>query len=164
MNAKLIVVALSGLLGIAPVLRAADPAPPTPTHADAPAPAASDQSDKSSEDDLAKKILNPVADLISVPFQYNMDFNIGPNNAKRQILNIQPVIPITLNTDWNLIVRTIVPLIQLDSVAPGVDSMKGLGDITQSFFLSPKKSQDGWILGVGPVFLWPSGTDGLSGR
>src|SRR5436190_15098059 len=53
----------------------------------------------SDEDDLAKKTLNPVADLISVPFQYNMDFNIGPKDAKRQILNIQPVIPITLTPD-----------------------------------------------------------------
>src|SRR3954452_9517028 len=87
-------------------------------------------------DDLAKKTLNPVADLISVPFQYNMDFNLGPKDATRQILNIQPVIPISLNRDWNLITRTIVPLIQLDSVADGVDSRSGLGDITQSFFFS----------------------------
>src|SRR3954464_5128659 len=82
-------------------------------------------------DDLAKKLLNPVADLISVPFQYNMDFNLGPKDATRQILNIQPVIPITLNKDWNLITRTIVPLVDVDSVADGVDSHRGLGDITQ---------------------------------
>jgi hypothetical protein len=117
-----------------------------------------------SEAELAKKTLNPVADLISVPFQYNADYNIGPKDATRQILNIQPVVPVMLNQDWNLIVRTILPVVDIDSVAPGVDSMSGIGDITQSFFLSPKQPVDGWILGAGPVFLWPSGTDGLSGR
>jgi hypothetical protein len=114
---------------------------------------------------LANQTLNPVADLISVPFQYNLDFNIGPKDATKQTLNIQPVIPISLNENWNLITRTIVPLIHIDSVADGVDSKDGLGDTTQSFFLSPKEpTAGGWIWGAGPVFYWPTGTDGLSGR
>jgi hypothetical protein len=117
-----------------------------------------------SQAELAKKLLNPVADLISVPFQYNMAYNIGPKDATAQVLNIQPVIPIHLNQDWNLITRTILPVENIQSVAPGVDSMSGIGDITQSFFLSPVKPVNGWILGAGPVFLWPSGTDGFSGR
>ena len=117
-----------------------------------------------SEAELAKKLLNPVADLISLPFQYNMAYNIGPKDATAQVLNIQPVIPIHLNQDWNLITRTILPVVNVQSVAPGVDSMSGIGDITQSFFLSPVQPVHGWILGAGPVFLWPSGTDGLSGR
>ncbi len=121
-----------------------------------------ESSDSAAE--LAKKILNPVADLISVPFQYNADYNIGPKDATRQVLNIQPVVPISISQDYNLIVRTILPVIDIDSVAPGVDSMNGIGDITQSFFISPKQPVNGWIIGVGPVFLWPSGTDGLSGR
>ena len=122
-------------------------------------------SEEESDADLANKTLNPVADLISVPFQYNADFNIGPKDATRQVLNIQPVIPIALNQDWNLITRTIVPLIHIDSVANGVDSKSGLGDITQSFFFSPKKpTANGWTWGVGPVFYWPTGTDGLSAR
>jgi len=74
-------------------------------------------------------------------------------------LNFQPVIPITLNDDWNLITRTIVPTIYLEATAPGVSSKFGLGDITQSFFLSPKEPVAGWILGGGPAMLYPSATD-----
>ncbi len=120
----------------------------------APPPAASD-----SEAELAKKTLNPVANLISVPFQYNADFGIGPHNASRSTLNIQPVIPVTLTPDWNLIIRTIVPVIYAASPADGVSSNWGLGDTTQSFFFSPVQPIGGWILGVGPAFLWPTGTD-----
>jgi len=107
---------------------------------------------------LAKKTLNPVSDLISIPFQYNADFNIGPNGATRSLLNIQPVIPISISENFNLIVRTIIPVIYIDSVADGVSSQTGLGDINQSFFLSPKAKIGGWILGAGPAVLWPSAT------
>lgn len=113
--------------------------------------------------DLAKKLANPVASLISVPLQYNVDFGIGPRNAQRHTLNIQPVIPFALNDDWNLITRTIIPLVCADSPAEGVPSRYGAGDINQSFFFSPKEPFHGWIWGAGPVFLWPSATDDLLG-
>jgi hypothetical protein len=153
----------SAVLALGGIARASEPFMllDNPTSAGA-APSGEGASDSAAE--LAKKTLNPVADLISVPFQYNADFNIGPKDATRSTLNIQPVIPIGLNEDWNLIVRTILPVINIDSVADGVDSKNGIGDVTQSFFLSPKKPVDGWILGAGPAFLWPTGTDGLSGR
>jgi len=110
--------------------------------------------------DLAKKLSNPVANLISVPFQFNYDEPFGPKDANKWTLNVQPVLPLTLNDDWNLIVRTILPVVYQESVADGVDSTFGLGDTTQSFFFSPKApTADGWIWGVGPVFLWPTGTD-----
>jgi hypothetical protein len=116
--------------------------------------------DSTNEADLAKKLQNPVAALISVPFQYNLDLGQGPKNAARQTLNVQPVIPISLNEKWNLIVRTIVPVVYADSTATGVPYAFGLGDTTQSFFFSPKApTPRGWIWGVGPVFLWPTGTD-----
>jgi hypothetical protein len=108
--------------------------------------------------ELAKKLANPVASLISVPFQFNFDNGYGPKDADRWTLNIQPVIPFSINDDWNLITRTIVPVIYQESVAPGVDTEFGLGDVLQSFFLSPKDPIDGWILGAGPVALWPTGT------
>lgn len=113
--------------------------------------------------DLAQKLQNPVADLISVPLQFNYDAGLGPNDTDRLILNIQPVIPITLNDDWSLISRTILPVIYREATAPGLDSDFGLGDVVQSFFFSPKKPVGGWILGVGPVALLPTATDSALG-
>jgi len=113
-----------------------------------------------SDTELAKKLSNPVAAMISIPFQFNYDTGFGPKDAYKLTLNVQPVIPITLNDDWNLIIRTIVPVAYLDSVADGADSAFGLGDTVQSWFFSPKApTAGGWIWGVGPVFLWPTATD-----
>jgi len=109
-----------------------------------------------SNEELAKKTLNPVADLISMPLQYNQDYGIGPADAMKTYLNIQPVIPVGLNQDWNLIIRTIIPLIDMESAGPGLKDTSGMGDITQSFFFSPKLPVDGWIVGAGPVFLYPT--------
>jgi len=108
--------------------------------------------------ELAKKLQNPVADLISVPIQFNWDEGIGPKDAGRLLVNIQPVLPFELNEDWNLISRTILPVIYQESIADGVSSDFGLGDTTQSFFFSPKEPVGGWILGFGPVLYLPTGT------
>jgi hypothetical protein len=113
--------------------------------------------------ELAKQLQNPVASLISVPFQNNFDFNLGPNgDGFKYTLNFQPVIPLSINKDYNLIIRTILPIISQDDVIPGT-SQSGLGDIVQSFFFSPKKPVGGLILGFGPVFLYPSATNALLG-
>lgn len=112
---------------------------------------------------LAMQLSNPVAALISVPLQSNWDFGIGSKDAYQYKLNIQPVIPITLNSEWNLISRTILPVIDAESPYPGVDSASGLGDTTQSFFFSPQKPMDGLIWGAGPILLIPTATDDLLG-
>ena len=113
-----------------------------------------------SDVDLAKKLSNPVASMISVPFQFNWDTGIGPKDADRVVLNVQPVFPFPLNEDWNLISRTILQISYLDSTADGVDSAFGLGDTVQSFFFSPKEpTTSGWITGVGPVLLLPTATE-----
>jgi hypothetical protein len=113
--------------------------------------------------ELAKKLANPVASLISVPLQYNYDDGFGPGgNGSKSVLNVQPVIPFSMGDDWNLITRTIIPLIDQQDIPPGVDK-SGVGDITQSFFFSPKKPVSGWILAAGPVFLYPAATDDLLG-
>ena len=111
------------------------------------------------EADLAKQLSNPVASLISVPFQLNYDENIGPDDAgSRILLNIQPVVPISLNASTNLISRTIVPLAWNDDIGGSNDS--GIGDILQSFFFSPKEPTNGGLIwGVGPVFLLPTASD-----
>jgi hypothetical protein len=110
------------------------------------------------EAELAKKLQNPVADLISVPLQSNLDFTYQDSKTTRYTLNVQPVIPISITEDWNVITRTILPVIDANSQVPGADDNSGLGDTTQSFFFSPKEPVRGWILGAGPVLYYPTAT------
>jgi hypothetical protein len=118
-----------------------------------------------SADELAKQLSNPIASLISVPMQLNYDDGIGPtNDGHRTFLNVQPVIPVSIGEHWNMISRTIVPVIDQHDVFPGAGSQFGLGDVVQSLFFSPKAlTASGWTWGVGPVFLIPTATDDLLG-
>jgi len=115
-----------------------------------------------STEDLAKKTQNPVADLISVPFQNNFNFNAGPNERNVYVLNVQPVIPIHVTRDWNLITRIITPIVNVPELAPGAGSASGLGDINPTFFLSPANDKE-FIWGVGPTFTFPTASDDLLG-
>jgi hypothetical protein len=124
---------------------------------------ATDSTDAKAEE-LAKETQNPVAKLISVPFQNNFNFNIGPNHVTQYDLNIQPVIPISLNKDWNLITRTIMPIISQPSAGPGIPSAAGLGDINPTFFLSPAGGSKKFIWGAGPTFTLPTATEPLLGN
>jgi hypothetical protein len=122
----------------------------------------SGQSEESRDTEaLARASQNPIANMISVPFQNNTNFNAGPFNRTQNILNIQPVIPMPLNAEWNVISRTIVPLASQPS--PVFDSsVNGIGDITQSLFVSP--AHPGPVIwGVGPVYTIPSASDPILG-
>ena len=110
---------------------------------------------------IAQELANPVANLTSVPFQNNFDFGGGRGNAFRYTLNIQPIIPFTLNDDWNLITRTIIPFAHVERVFPQPET--GIGDIVQSFFLSPTRPVNGITWGAGPVFLYPSASNDFIG-
>ncbi len=120
--------------------------------------------DKAAAAELAKKLSNPVAALISVPLQNNFDFGAGPNGDGFQYkVNVQPVIPFSLTENWNLISRTIVPIVYQENIF-GTSSQAGLSDTVQSLFFSPKApTSGGWIWGVGPVLLLPTATDDLLG-
>src|SRR5215831_18555049 len=104
---------------------------------------------------LAKKLSNPISDLVSVPFQFNWYQNVGPLELSTFILNVQPVIPLQLDEHWNLIMRIIVPFIGQPPFFEGDVSTFGIGDITSSFFFSPNNNSS-FTWGVGPVFETPS--------
>jgi len=113
--------------------------------------------------ELARAVQNPVANLISLPFQNNTTFEFGPQEDPQNVLNIQPVWPFELNEDWNLITRTIFPIISQPELFPGQGRETGLGDISFSAFASPAKPDKmlwGKVLwGLGPAVLMPTATD-----
>jgi hypothetical protein len=110
--------------------------------------------------ELARATQNPVADLISVPFQNNTGYDFGPRDRTQNVLNIQPVLPFSLNDDWNLITRTIFPIVSQPSFARGQDRNNGTGDISLSLFLSPVERAGGQLIwGGGPVLLIPTASD-----
>ena len=114
------------------------------------------------EGDLAKKTQNPISSLISIPFQNNFNFGVGPNDDLQYFLNIQPVIPVRISENWNLINRLIVPILYQPELAPGVGDEFGLSDIQYQGFFSP--ANPGKIIwGVGPVIQIPSATDDVLG-
>lgn len=116
--------------------------------------------DEEKTEELAKAAQNPIANLISVPFQFQSNFGVGPYHQPQGVLNIQPVIPIKINDDWNLITRWVTPVIAQPRLSPTDGREFGLGDLNPSLFLSPSKPGEGGIIwGVGPTFLLPTATD-----
>lgn len=112
---------------------------------------------------LAKAAQNPIADMISLPFQLNTNLNAGPFKKTQEVLNIQPVIPVNLNSQWNVITRTIVPLISQPQLTPAQGRTDGLGDVQFSAFLSPA-SPGAWIWGVGVIAQAPTASDDELGQ
>ncbi len=115
-----------------------------------------------SKEELAKAAQNPIANMISVPLQNNVNTGIGPGDETQNILNIQPVYPISLGDNWNVITRTILPVISQPGVLTGDSRVNGLGDINFTAFFSPADS-GALIWGVGPAFIFPTATDEVLG-
>jgi hypothetical protein len=121
------------------------------------------QSDDAAE--LAKKLSNPIASLISMPFQNNLDHGIGSLKGSRYTLNTQPVIPISLNKNLNMVTRVIVPYVSQYNITGISQHQSGLADIVASAFFSPTNSKNGLTWGAGPVLLLPTGTNSnLTGK
>jgi hypothetical protein len=120
------------------------------------------EEDESSKADLQKQIQNPVADLISVPFQNNIGYNIGTFDRSSWILNIQPVVPIHITDNWMIVTRTIIPFVYQPDVQAMGGSTSGMGDINPTVFLAPLNPGK-FIWGVGPTFLFPTATQTLIG-
>jgi hypothetical protein len=114
-----------------------------------------------SEQEAAKNAAqNPLANTISVPFQNNTYYNVGPDKGTVNALIVEPVIPIKLNANWNIITRTIVPILRAPSLGPGVDSVSGLGNIQPQFYFSPSRPGPGKIIwGIGPQLWLPTATN-----
>jgi hypothetical protein len=120
-------------------------------------PVPSENSGGAGGDDLRAKSQNPIGNLISLPFQNNTSWPLGVDDGVQNVLNIQPVYPFALNADWNVILRTVLPVVYQPSPVPGIDSDFGLSDTTITTFVSPK--EPGKIIwGVGPQLLVPTAT------
>jgi len=111
--------------------------------------------------ELADKLANPVANMISVPVQNNLDYGIGPYNGSKYTINVQPVIPIQLSKNLNLITRYIIPIVDQRDISGDHTSEFGLSDATISAWFSPAQPKNGWLWGAGPAFLFPIGTSDL---
>lgn len=109
--------------------------------------------------ELAKKLANPIASLISLPLQNNTDYGIGDLNGSRNTLNVQPVAPFSIGENWNLITRIILPVVTQYNITGLGEKESGLSDAVLSGFFSPKESKNGLTWGVGPALLLPIGTN-----
>lgn len=143
-------------IGIAPIVMAQDNVDDTSTDNQS-----GGSQPASVENDLAKQLANPISSLISVPIKMDYNENIGPSDDGSVInIKVQPVIPVSINENWNVISRTIVPIIDQDDIPVSGQGEFGIGDTVQSFFFSPKKpTSGGWVWGAGPVFLLPTATN-----
>lgn len=112
--------------------------------------------------DIAKQAQNPIASLISVPMENDFNPHTGANKEDSYVFEMKPVVPFRLSNDWNLITRTIIPVIQVPGLAPGVSGKGGLGDVQESLFLSPTKAGP-VIWGAGPVISFPTATEKILG-
>ena len=142
----------------------AQQAPPAGSTAQSGSPASSATAPAGASDaDLAKQLSNPIADLVSIPFQFNWEQGVGYQDATRTVLNVQPVVTFAISDNWNLIGRWIMPFVSQPSLSPGQGPVYGLSDIVFSAFFAPRATKSGLIWGVGPAVSLPMTDDPLLG-
>jgi len=160
MGTRRTVVIYTGLATVVFIIAPALGQPAPSIRVDIPQTAIAQTADRPATDDateVAKKLENPVGDLISVPFTNYTNFNVGPNKGAQDILQIQPVVPIHVSEDWNVITRTVLPLIWSPSFQPAATVPPfGIGPTTFTAFLSPRNPVNGWVWGAGPVTQLPT--------
>jgi hypothetical protein len=123
-----------------------------------------DHSNAQEASELSQLVQNPIAKVISIPFQSNLTFGVGPNSDPQEILDIEPVLPFRIGDDWNVITRTIIPLVYEPELAPGVAQTGGLGDVSLALYFSPSRTSKSLIWGVGPAFTFDSATSTVLGQ
>lgn len=108
--------------------------------------------------DLAQQLANPIAAIVSVPFQLNFDDNLGVNDTgSRTTLNFQPVIPFGLDNGANIVTRTIIPYVWQEDIVPGT-SQEGFGDILFNAWYSDT-TDGGLTWGAGPILRFATHSD-----
>jgi hypothetical protein len=125
-------------------------------------PACAQESSAQGTSEIAKQAQNPIANVISVPFENDFNPQTGVKKEDSYVLEMKPVVPLRLSNDWILITRTIIPVIQVPDLAPSVHGTTGLGDIQESLFLSPAKAGP-VIWGAGPAISFPTATQSILG-
>jgi hypothetical protein len=159
-GAKAVCFVMAAFVVLAPLMLNAQAPASSASKADSPVPQEPDAAETNESAELAQKLTNPLAALISIPIQNWFDFNLGPNkDGFRYTMEAQPVYPVQISNDWNLISRTTIPIVYQQNVY-GRTTQTGLGDSTESLFLSPVHTES-FIWGTGPIFLIPTGTNGL---
>ena len=128
-----------------------------------PRPVIGDRAAAESDMDLAKQLQNPVGDLISFPIQTNLNFGHGPHRGTQDVVNLQPVIPFHINEDWNIITRTILPMVWNPSLSPLPTVPAGTAPASFTAFLSLTHDINGWLWGAGPVVQVPTITSATLG-
>src|SRR3984957_18039359 len=114
--------------------------------------------------DLAQLVQNPIAKVISLPFQNNLNFGVGPDHDPQDVLNIQPVLPVQINEDWNVISRTIIPVDYQPPSVPGGSAFGGIGDVNLALYFSAARTSSSLIWGIGPAFVFPSANHAVLGQ
>ena len=111
------------------------------------------------EASLAKAAQNPVANMVSLPLQWNYSTGGGLDSSTALVLNVQPVLPLPIGEHWLIVSRTVVPFVSLP--LPNGRQSGGIADIQeQAYFTKTKPGKITWA--VGPIFSFPTATNFLA--